>query len=84
MTYQQYYNKLIKDISDSQKHMAKQNKLLKGEKGYLDTEDMYAYMHLQTELNSLLAKSERVSKLITGGTVNPNAEIDPAVLPDIE
>ncbi|HVS90507.1 MAG TPA: hypothetical protein VHB54_20200 [Mucilaginibacter sp.] len=84
MTYQQYYNKLIKDISDSQKHITEQNKILKGEKGYLDKEDMYSYMHLRTELNGLLIRSDKVFKLITAGAVNPNDEIDPVVLPDAE
>ncbi|MBS1525034.1 MAG: hypothetical protein JST19_05260 [Bacteroidetes bacterium] len=82
MTYQQYYNSLTKQISDSQKHINEQNKLLKGEKGYLDKEDMYTYMHLRTELNGLLIKSDKVFKLITTGEINPNDEIDPAVLPD--
>jgi len=83
MTYQQYYNKLIRQISASEKHIAEQNKLLKGEKGYLDTEDMYAYMSLRNDLNSLLSRCEAISKLITGGRVNPQDEIDPLILPDI-
>lgn len=83
MTYQEYYNQLVKEITDGQKHITDQNKLLKGEKGYFDKEDMYAYMHLRTELNALLAKSEKVAKLITDGIVNAGDEIDPAVLPDV-
>ncbi|MBS1530053.1 MAG: hypothetical protein JSU01_07085 [Bacteroidetes bacterium] len=82
MTYQQYYNKLIKEITEGQKHITNQNKLLKGDKGYFDKEDMYAYMRLQTELTGLLAKSEKVAKLITDGTVNATDHIDPSVLPD--
>lgn len=83
MTYQQYYNKLIREISVSEKHIAEQNKLLKGEKGYLDTEDMYTYMSLRNDLNSLLSRCDEVSKLITGGGINPHEEIDPVILPDI-
>ena len=83
MTYQQYYNKLVNDISASEKHISEQNKLLKGEKGYLDKEDMYTYMSLRNDLNSLLSRCEEVSKLITGGGVNPQEEIDPLILPDI-
>jgi len=83
MTYQQYYNKLIKEITDGQKHITDQNKQLKGDKGYFNKEDMYAYMHLRTELNALLAKSEKVAKLITAGDVNANDEIDASVLPDV-
>jgi hypothetical protein len=81
MTYQQYYNKLIQEIADGHKHITNQNKLLKGDKGYLNKDDMYAYMHLQTELNTLQGKSEKVAKMITDGTVNANDEIDPVVLP---
>jgi hypothetical protein len=83
MTYQQYYNKLVSDISASKRHLAEQNKLLKGEKGYLDTEDMYAYMSLRNDLNSLLSRCDEISNLITGGRVNPQDEIDPIILPDI-
>ena len=83
MTYQQYYNKLVNDISASEKHISEQNKLLKGEKGYLDKEDMYAYMSLRNDLNSLLSRCDEVSQLIIGGRVNPQQEIDPVILPDI-
>jgi hypothetical protein len=83
MTYQQYYNKLIKDITEGQKHITKQNKQLKGEKGYFNKEDMYTYMQLQTELNALQTKSEKVAKLITEGSVNANDEIDSSILPEI-
>jgi len=83
MTYQQYYNKLIKEITDGQKHITNQNKQLKGEKGYFDKEDMYAYMHLRTELNALLTKSEKVAKLITDGAVSANDEVDASLLPEV-
>jgi len=76
MTYQQYYNKLIKDIAEAKKHLTQQNKQLKGEKGYLDTRDMYTYMSLQQSLDSLQARCEEVSKLITGGRVDPRREVD--------
>jgi hypothetical protein len=82
MTYQEYYNKLIKEITDGQKHITNQNKLLKGDKGYFNKEDMYAYMHLQTEQKDLLAKTEKLAKLITAGAVRANDEIDPAILSD--
>jgi hypothetical protein len=82
MTYQQYYNQLISEISASEKHISEQNKSLKGEKGYLSKEDMYAYMSLRNDLNSLLSRCEEVSILITGGGVNPKDEIDPRILPD--
>jgi hypothetical protein len=48
----------------------------------MDKEDMYAYMGLRNDLNSLSAKCEAVSKLITGGRVNPQDEIDPLILPN--
>jgi len=76
MTYQQYYNKLTNDIAEAKKHLTQQNKLLKGEKGYLDTQDMYTYMSLQHNLDSLQARCAEISKLITGGDVNPKSEVD--------
>ena len=80
MTYQQYYNKLIKDLDHNEKNILKQHKLLKGEKGYLDQKDLYVYMGLCNDLYSLLSKCEEVLKLITEGEVNPNDEIDPLKL----
>jgi hypothetical protein len=80
MTYQQYYNKLIKDLDHSEKNILKQHKLLKGEKGYLDKKDLYVYMGLCNDLYSLLSKCEEVLKLITEGEVNSNDEIDPLKL----
>jgi len=76
MTYQQYYNKLIKDIADSKKHIAEQNKTLKGEKGYMDQTDMYTYMKLQTDLNSLLFLCEEIARMITSGNVALQDEVD--------
>jgi hypothetical protein len=81
MTYQQYYNKLIRELDHSEKNIQKQHKLLKGEKGYLDKRDMFIYMGLFHDLNTLLGRCEEVLKLMTGGDVNPGDEIDPAKLP---
>jgi hypothetical protein len=81
MTYQQYYNKLIKDLDYKEKNIQKQHKLLKGEKGYLDKKDMFVYMGLFHDLNTLLGRCEQVLKLMTGGDVSPGDEIDPAKLP---
>lgn len=83
MTYQQYYNKLIRQIDHSEKDVQKQHKILKGEKGYLDQRDLYVYMGLCNDLSSLLSKCDEVLKLITGGKVNPHDEIDPLVLPRV-
>ena len=80
MTYQQYYNKLIKDIDESEKNILKQHKFLKGEKGYLDQKDLYVYMGLRNDKAYLQSKFEEVSKLITDGKVNSQDEIDPIKL----
>jgi hypothetical protein len=82
MTYQQYYNKLIKDLANSEKKLINQ-KQLKGEKGYLDQQDLYAYMDLSNDVYSLLSKCEHVLKLIVDGQVNGNDKVDPAVLPGV-
>ncbi len=76
MTYQEYYNKLIKDIAEAKKHINHQNKQLKGEKGYLDTQDMYKYMSLQNDFSSLVARSEEISKLLTSGDIDAKDEVD--------
>src|ERR1700754_982442 len=81
MTYQQYYNKLIKDIDHCEKNILKQHKLLKGEKGYLDQKDLYIYMGLCNDKASLLSKCEEVLKLITSGEVSYDDQVDPAKLP---
>jgi hypothetical protein len=39
-------------------------------------------MSLRNDLNSLLSRCEAISKLITGGGVDPKEEIDPVILPD--
>ena len=75
MTCQQYYNKLIKDLEHSERNIIKQHKLLKGEKGYLDQNDLYTYMGLCNDLYSLVSKCDEVLKLITSGTVKPDDEI---------
>ena len=84
MTCQQYYNKLIKDLEHSERNIIKQHKLLKGEKGYLDQNDLYIYMGLCNDLYSLVSKCEEVLKLITSGEVNPEDEIDAIDLPGIK
>ena len=76
MTYQEYYNKLIKDLAVKEKNILKQHKLLKGEKGYLDKQDLFAYMALRHDLDSLLSKCDEVFKLITVGNINPQDEMD--------
>ncbi|HEY4195704.1 MAG TPA: hypothetical protein VGM63_09215 [Mucilaginibacter sp.] len=81
MTCQQYYNKLIKDLEHSERNIIKQHKLLKGEKGYLDQNDLYVYMGLCNDLYSLVSKCDEVLKLITSGAVNPQDEIDLIDLP---
>jgi hypothetical protein len=81
MTYQQYYNKLIKDIAEAKKHLSQQNKQLKGEKGYLDARDMYAYMSLQNDFNSLAARAEEISKLLTSGDIGAKDQVDLARYP---
>lgn len=81
MTYQQYYNKLIKEIAEAKKHINHQNKQLKGEKGYLDTQDMYQYMSLQNDFDSLAARAEEISKLLTSGDIDARHEVDPARFP---
>lgn len=80
MTYQQYYNKLIKDLASSEKKLINQ-KQLKGEKGYLDQRDLHAYMDLSNDVYSLLSKCEHVLKLIIDGKVKAHDKVDPAVLP---
>ena len=82
MTYQQYYNKLIKDLANSEKKLINQ-KQLKGKKGYLDQQDLYAYMDLSNDVYSLLSKCEHVLKLIVDGQVNAHDKVDPAVLPGV-
>lgn len=82
MTYQQYYNKLIKDLANSEKKLIDQ-KQLKGEKGYLDQQDLHTYMDLSNDVYSLLSKCEHVLKLIVDGKVNAHDKIDPTVLPDV-
>jgi hypothetical protein len=81
MTYQQYYNKLIKELDHSEKNIVEQQKSLKGDKGYLSEKDLYVYMGLSNDMYSLLSRCEEVLKLIVGGEVNPNDEIDPDKLP---
>jgi hypothetical protein len=82
MTYQQYYNKLIKDLANSEKKLINQ-KQLKGKKGYLDQQDLYTYMDLSNDVYSLLSKCEHVLKLIVDGKVNAHDKVDPAVLPGV-
>ena len=82
MTYQQYYNKLIKDLANSEKKLVSQ-KQLKSEKGYLDQQALYAYMDLSNDVYSLLSKCEHVLKLIVDGKVNGHDKVDPAVLPGV-
>ena len=82
MTYQQYYNKLIKDLADSEKKLIDQ-KQLKGEKGYLDQQDLHLYMDLSNDVYALLNKCEQVLKLIVDGKVNAQDTIDPAVIPGV-
>jgi len=82
MTYQQYYNKLIKDLADSEKKLIGQ-KQLKGEKGYLDQHDLHLYMDLSNDVYALLNKCEQVLKLIVDGKVNAQDTIDPAVIPGV-
>jgi hypothetical protein len=81
MTYQQYYNKLIKELDHSEKDIVKQQRSLKGDKGYLDQKDLYVYMGLSNDMYSLLSKCEGVLKLIIEGEVSPHDEIDPDKLP---
>jgi len=81
MTYQQYYNKLIKELDHSEKNIVKQQVSLKGDKGYLDQKDLYVYMGLTNDMYSLLSKCEEVLKLIIEGEINPNDEIDLDKLP---
>ena len=81
MTYQQYYNKLIKELDQSEKNIVEQQKSLKGDKGYLNDKDLYVYMGLSNDMYSLLSKCEEVLKLIIGGEINPHDEIDPDKLP---
>src|SRR4051812_45854033 len=80
MTYQQYYNKLIKDLATSEEKLINQ-KQLKGEKGHRDQQDLYTYMDLSNDIYSLLNKCEQVLKLIVDGKVNPQDKVDPAMLP---
>jgi hypothetical protein len=82
MTYQQYYNKLIKDLATKEDYILKQNKLLKGEKGYLDKKDMYVYMGLRNDLNSFSSKCDALLKLIRSGEINPDDEVEPLKFPD--
>ncbi|MFI5160299.1 MAG: hypothetical protein ACHQHN_03435 [Sphingobacteriales bacterium] len=84
MTYQQYYNKLVKHIADSEIDISEQQKILKGEKGYLDQQNMFAYMSLWNDLYSLKSECGALLKLITTGTVNGGDEIDAARLPNIK
>jgi hypothetical protein len=81
MTYQQYYNRLIKELEHSEKNIVKQKKQLKGEKGYLDQQDLYAYMGLSNDMYSLSSKCEQVLRLIVENEVNPYDEIDYRKLP---
>jgi len=82
MTYQQYYNKLIKDLANSEKKLINQ-KQLKGEKGYLDQQALYTYMDLSNDVYSLLNKCEQVLKLIVEGKVKAHDKVDPTVLPGV-
>ena len=84
MTYQQYYNKLIKELEHSEKNIVKQKKLLKGEKGYLDQQDLYIYMGLINDNHSLFNKCSIVLELIVENKVNPHEEIDPDKLPGVK
>ncbi|MGN6638010.1 MAG: hypothetical protein ACTHJ8_03805 [Mucilaginibacter sp.] len=76
MTYKQYYHKISQEIADKEKHISAQNKALKGDKGYMDKEDIYAYMTLRNELNSLMAKREELLKLMSDGKVEAHDEVD--------
>ena len=80
MTYQQYYNKLVKDLTNSEKKLINQ-KQLKGKKGYLDQQDLHIYMDLSNDVYSLVNKCEHVLKLIVDGQVNAHDKVDPAVIP---
>ncbi len=81
MTYQQYYNKLIKALEESEKTIIDQKKLLKGEKGYLDQQDLYIYMGLINDNHSIFNKCSAVLELIVENKVNPHEELDPDKLP---
>lgn len=76
MTYKQYYHKITQEIADKEKHISAQNRVLKGDKGYMDKEDLYAYMSLRNELNTLLATREEVLKLMSDGKVEAHDEVD--------
>jgi len=82
MTYQQYYNKLIKDLADSEKKL-NGHRQLKGEKGYFDHHDLHQYMEISNDDYALLNNKEKVLKLIVGGNGNEQDKIDPAVIPGV-
>ena len=79
MTYQQYYNKLVKDLTNSERKLINQ-KQLKGKKGY-GQQDLHTYIDLCNDVYSLVKKCEHVLKLIVDGQVNAHDKVDPAVIP---
>ncbi|MDB5007861.1 MAG: hypothetical protein JWQ84_205 [Mucilaginibacter sp.] len=76
MTYHQYYNWLIADLDAKEKTTANQYLLLKGEKGYLNLNEITEYKKLTFDLYILMAKSEELLKLFKNGDINFNDEID--------
>ncbi|MDF2433990.1 MAG: hypothetical protein JWP44_3621 [Mucilaginibacter sp.] len=80
MTYHQYYHLLISDLDAKEKTTANQYLLLKGEKGYLNLNEITEYKKLTFDLFILMAKSEELLKLFKGGDINFNDEIDQSQL----
>jgi hypothetical protein len=77
MTYREYYNLLIDDLNIGEQNTANQYLLLKGEKGYLNLNEIRIYKRLTFNLYILMAKKDEVLKLFKNGEINFNDEIDP-------
>ena len=80
MTYGQYYDLMIEDLDSQEKGTFNQYLLLKGEKGYLNVNEITVYKKLTFDIFILRAKSEEVVKLFRKGEISFNEEVDPKKL----
>jgi hypothetical protein len=77
VTYHQYYDLLIADLEIKEQSTANQYILLRGEKGYLNPNEIRIYKRLTFDLYILTAKAEEVLKLFKNGEINFDDQVDP-------
>ncbi|MDB5111834.1 MAG: hypothetical protein JWR67_2948 [Mucilaginibacter sp.] len=75
MTYRQYYIKLIRDITETEKFIEQKYKELNGDNVYLKEVKLDAYLDLQNELSLLMSKCDKVAQLITSRQVKSTDEV---------